>query len=1654
MHEDSAKAYDYKVNGTAFAQGEVYPVVGDTSVTRSSGKAYTTTDLYTVVADNFGANDITKDILKSGALKDNTVIRVRKPDPADAASLLKLEDGTLTAQNYDAAYEGLDWTPNTYGENGNENSFSGNTASWTGESVKAQYILKLANFNTEKVAEVLELAKNLKTDADAQKSTLDRLAGYYTTMGQLDKTKLGALNGVIDVTDFTPGDGNETDEANLEMRAYFKGLVSGIIANNLDSNNYLKIYNILGQYKNEGLRYYYNNSDTVINEIDTLSGYLSGMLADEEKIAALEIMVGAAGYPEYAEKIADLEKIMAEVKAALTAPDAAIDLGSANLGKLLDALTADGAAEVKAAATPYLLSEVLTAADSSKVYVQVIIETPKGNATVTTDMMEKGTVLSQTVVDDLKTKVAAEVTNLLGDNKNYYELTESASIDALVGTALNELTNITYTYTAKEYTVMIDGEANQTVTIEDLEIDLPKHPISGWTYKYTVDGVEEITTSTYTFTTEQLDRLFTSGSYTITRIEVNQDEEVVKTWKDGVHAASGSGLGVVVDDSDPANTEITMTVNAGNTGVLAGDLQKVALAMLNGYDYLYIGDELVASNDGTLVVSLQAFVDAILTTGLTSDQLIAGVAADKLEVATTMTLKKATVRRSMSSTEIVADLKIIMNTIPDMVKSAVSMLEKADKYMDFTAANGKLNVTVDLPEKVYEVYLAALAMTGNVDLSDINTVNEEIAYRFLVDYVNTLLGDNVTSTTYVNTAQKLGYDISAELAAYEQYIDQIIPMIGEVTADANGYAVTLTAQKAVLEKLLKDQPATVQAMIKELKETDGKVTVDVAATVADFGQATSYEAIVIDRNALNEAGVAAKANVIDCTDDLAERLKTVTGTAAVMLQKDINDDLTFAGTTILDLNGKTITGDITANGKLVIVDSSLGSNISGGLTGEITTGVDGSVVITGGKYTADVKTLGFLKDGYTTAAVGEPVVNELYTITETEKGKYTVTLNSDFATKPTQEMALALAADLAADLALNFYDAAAMNIGGYDLYSVSLTDLIDLYAGTDRVDTAIEKVLDCVKFENIKGFANDLLAKALDFDAIAVDGTVATYTVTTNPWKIALNHNTTDNYLDVGIIANTADTDLADTATITFVVDGTLADALFAELSAVVTSATAEVTELKVEYADKTFDVEVAGQANVTLDLYDNDDTDHEGDYLKVIAIALNNNGNNALLQTLNSDVEARRQAFNEITVADFFAAWKTLDMNDNFNDMAAAAGLTVNANMEAAYKKLCVAAGWALGQLDITGNSAKMGSLDKDGDGVYVYEKNGFTRDLTRSAKGYTVKASGTITSAGLSVKLFGDTASAPETYEVQVVPTGYASVLDASGNPKAKFEAGETVIVKVNESAIPSGWSFEKWEITCDPKSATVTLADHKAETITFAMPAAKVVITVHTEQDVYYPTYIPCTNCHCEDCPCERGKCTCMRGCPSSSYTDLNEKQWFHASTDYVICRGLMLGIGNDLFDPYGTTTRAMVVTTLYRLEGEPKVTGKATDYYTDVKDDAWYSDAIVWAAKKNLAGGYGNNLFGPNDVMTREQIATFFYRYAQYERLNTRRTSELDAFADADKVSFWAVDGMEWAVGNTLFKGTVTAEGLVLDPRGETDRSQTAALLHRWCKEFAK
>lgn len=108
-----------------------------------------------------------------------------------------------------------------------------------------------------------------------------------------------------------------------------------------------------------------------------------------------------------------------------------------------------------------------------------------------------------------------------------------------------------------------------------------------------------------------------------------------------------------------------------------------------------------------------------------------------------------------------------------------------------------------------------------------------------------------------------------------------------------------------------------------------------------------------------------------------------------------------------------------------------------------------------------------------------------------------------------------------------------------------------------------------------------------------------------------------------------------------------------------------------------------------------------------------------------------------------------------------------------------------------------------------------------------------------------------------------------------------------------------------------------------------------------------------------------------CPMAQFTDLNMDLWYHDGIHYCLENGLMNGVGNALFAPNGTITRAQIVTIIYRLEGEPAVTDGSA--FTDVADGTWYTDAVAWAAANEIMGGYGNGLFGPNDPITREQFA---------------------------------------------------------------------------------
>ena len=185
-----------------------------------------------------------------------------------------------------------------------------------------------------------------------------------------------------------------------------------------------------------------------------------------------------------------------------------------------------------------------------------------------------------------------------------------------------------------------------------------------------------------------------------------------------------------------------------------------------------------------------------------------------------------------------------------------------------------------------------------------------------------------------------------------------------------------------------------------------------------------------------------------------------------------------------------------------------------------------------------------------------------------------------------------------------------------------------------------------------------------------------------------------------------------------------------------------------------------------------------------------------------------------------------------------------------------------------------------------------------------------------------------------------------------------------------------------------------------------------------------------------------CLAVPAFAADGYTDVNEKDWFAGAVEYATENGMMNGMGENLFQPATTSTRGMVVTILHRLDGEPKASVEVK--FDDLKQD-WYKAAIAWAYENGVVEGYSETKFGPEDVITREQLATMAYRYAvNYLGLDGSAAGDLSVFTDAAKVSTWAKDAMVWAIGEGLIKGY---EDNTLNPQGQANRAELATILMR-------
>ncbi len=181
-----------------------------------------------------------------------------------------------------------------------------------------------------------------------------------------------------------------------------------------------------------------------------------------------------------------------------------------------------------------------------------------------------------------------------------------------------------------------------------------------------------------------------------------------------------------------------------------------------------------------------------------------------------------------------------------------------------------------------------------------------------------------------------------------------------------------------------------------------------------------------------------------------------------------------------------------------------------------------------------------------------------------------------------------------------------------------------------------------------------------------------------------------------------------------------------------------------------------------------------------------------------------------------------------------------------------------------------------------------------------------------------------------------------------------------------------------------------------------------------------------------------------CYAETFTDVNPDLWYHEAIDYVVGEGLMRGVSDSSFAPNETTSRGMIVTILYRLKGEPDMSGTKSPF-SDVVDGSWYGNAVTWAHAKGIIQGYGNGKFGPDDFITREQMAVILYRYAQIKRYDVSKAADLNEFADNNMISNYAIDGVRWAVAEGLILGVSNSR---LNPRDNATRAQAAAILMRF------
>ncbi|MBE6941578.1 MAG: hypothetical protein E7455_04800 [Ruminococcaceae bacterium] len=1315
------QVYEYKVNSTVYTQGQIFTVTDDVTIARVQGKPRTVVLIKDMLANNlssgmtsngaeFGLSNEAVAVLKSAALISGDIkLRI----PGEDAYVAFVGD-KVVSNTYASDLGGLYWVPvaaEYVAENGKvvdtipmvNGEADLSSKDYAKVVIRYELVVESSAVDSAVLLNMLNMPHTLVNEYVAQAEALEILNNKYGPLGQLDSSKVGML--VAATKDMDP----EIYQAALAIQQ------------NCMDGEQLALYNLLTGYRAEGMAYYYVNDEAFVKQAGLLTDALNTLWGDlDNRNALLDVMYEYADILSMSkEEIDGYVEPLGQLLDALQGMDllphnAAIDVDSDELPALVAAIAAAKGNTQKYNAlseTPalYIAPVSKDAPDYVSVNVQFYIDgklivLPESVLSSLAFRLDKST--NSYIV---KTEDAAAIQKLIADALNAVQAGNAYDLNAFYtvnitgevpvkDSVLTGAVTITYNYTAKEYAVNVEGTAQQTISVgSTLKVNLPAGS-SLMRYEYIIDG-QTVPAGSYTFTAEQIERLFVNGAYNVERVEtkLNPVGDKLQGVVDGMNGDIAVDLEITENADGTYSYVMNMVVP---TTVMSNPnaMSQVGMALFGGYTYIEMNGKVLL--DGTKMYA-QTLLDGILNSGMSSETLMEVAANNGGKL---MSFELTMGASSEDPNMVTTTLNVYMSGDSAELDTLADRIAYFENYVKISCVDGGLVMDLTLPEKAYQAYLAAMLVLDQRDLKDINDIDGKVALGYMLDVIDPVLTDEtLTLKTFTNTLALLGYDINAD--KFEPYFQRMLDAYNSLqwNYDENGIATSLTGREKAVN-LLKEKVGALGGMIAD-DEITAKITLNVTNLQKD------YEAVFADVRA---AGIS---NKVGLTTDLAG--KKLAGEAVVVLLSDVGSakapvTLNFNDLTVIDLNGYTIYGDVNCKaGSVYIIDSSVADAEAGRITGNIT----GNVKITAGTYAKDITAN--LVDGYLQSSNG-CVKNTYYSIDKDAADNYTITLNPDAVNVNQLPDIKALALDILFDLIVNGYDKGAMWINGFQVYDIVIENVVDIYTSDSKLDAMLSTVVNGTANQapwfNVSELAelyNVLVADLTNFDNIANGEYLAQYEIATAPWEISVFVD--GDHISGGVGALGGATEKH---TVTIVLgEGSRTNSikdLAAELDKVVTvESNLEMSQNK-HGSTIRFDANY-NKSSVVIDLTG------DNNYIVMIgtllADAVDNNA--ALIAGLEAyknygTTNALKSAIDNCTVSDVLTALANIDRGYDFSEFG---------KLGDTYGEVLKLVGAVIRKLDIADRgSRKLGSFESDDYAAYVLDKENISLSKSITKRGYTV--------------------------------------------------------------------------------------------------------------------------------------------------------------------------------------------------------------------------------------------------------------------------------------------------------------------------------------------